>query len=103
LHRSTDAGDVGTCRRQPAGMMPHHAVLDGCGNIYLAYNDWAGPNDVKAGAVWRHNIASGAWTNVSPPPQGQGGFGGIAADAAHPGTLIVTTIGYWSPGEIFRT
>ena len=52
-------------------MMPHHAVLDGCGNLYLAYNDWAGPNDVKAGAVWRHNMASGAWTNVSPPHKGR--------------------------------
>jgi hypothetical protein len=104
LYRSTDAGTTwAPVAEQPAEMMPHHAVLDGCGNLYLAYNDWAGPNDVKAGAVWRHNMASGAWTNVSPPPQGQGGFGGIAADAAHPGTLIVTTIGFWTDGEIFRT
>ncbi len=104
LYRSTDAGTTwAPVPEQPAGMMPHHAVLDGCGNLYLAYNDWAGPNDVKAGAVWRHNMTSGAWTDVSPPPQGQGGFGGIAADAAHPGTLIVTTIDFWTDGEIFRT
>ncbi len=103
LYRSTDAGATWEpVDNQPAGMMPHHAVLDGCGNLYLAYNDWAGPNDVKAGAVWRHNIASGSWTNVSPPDL-PGGFGGISADVAHPGTLLVTTIDHWSPGEIFRT
>jgi hypothetical protein len=87
-------------------MMPHHAVLDGCGNLYLAYNDGAGPNNIKSGAIWRYSTASGVWTNVSPPipPNVTGGFGGIAADAAHPGTLIVTTIDRWATGdEIYRT
>ena len=41
-------------------MMPHHAVLDGCGNLYLAYNDGSGPNNVKAGAVWRYDDGTAA-------------------------------------------
>ncbi len=103
LYRSTDAGATWEAvAGQPSGMMPHHGVLDGCGNLYLAYNDGAGPNGITKGAVWRYEMASGTWTDVSPP-RGAGGFGGIAADAAHPGTLVVTTIDRWSPDEIYRT
>ena len=103
LYRTTDAGATWEAvAGQPAGMMPHHAVLDGCGNLYLAYNNGSGPNSITSGAVWRYSMAGGVWTNVSPPQSG-GGFGGIAADAAHPGTLIVTTIDRWSRDEIYRT
>ncbi len=104
LYRSTDAGTTWEVvpEQPPVGMMPHHAVLDGCGNLYLAYNNGPGPNSITDGAVWRYDTVSGVWTDVSPPHRG-GGFGGISADAAHPGTLIVTTIDYWSPGEIYRT
>ena len=68
LYRSTDAGTSweAVAGQPAAGMMPHHAVLDGCGNIYLAYNNGSGPNGVTAGAVWRYATATGAWTDVSP-------------------------------------
>jgi len=104
LYRSLDAGTTWeSVSGQPAvGMMPHHAVLDGCGNLYLTFNNGPGPNGITTGAVWRHNTVDGGWTNVSPPNRG-GGYGGISNDATHPGTLIVTTIDYWSPGEIYRT
>ena len=103
LYRSNDAGVTwAAVVGAPAGMMPHHAVLDGCGNLYLTTNNGSGPNGVTAGAVWRYATASGVWTNVSPS-SGAYGFGGISADAAHPGTMVVTTIDDWSPGEIYRT
>ncbi len=103
LYRSIDAGATWeVVAGQPTGMMPHHAVLDGCGNLSFTYNDGPGPNNISRGAVWRHGMANGTWTDVSPP-RSSGGFGGISADAANPGTLIVTTIDNWSPGEIFRT
>ena len=104
LYRSTDAGATWEAvPGQPSiGMMPHHAVLDGCGNLYLAYNNGSGPNNITSGAIWRFSAASGLWTDVSPPHAG-GGFGGIATDAAHPGTLIVTTIDRWERDEIYRT
>lgn len=103
LYRSLDAGATWEeVAGQPSGMMPHHAVLDGCGNAYLAYNDGSGPNGISKGAVWRYGMVGGQWTAVSPPA-GQGGFGGIAADASHPGTLLVTTMDRWSGSEIYRT
>lgn len=103
LYRSTDAGATwASVAGVPAGMMPHHAVLDGCGDLYLTYNNGSGPNSVTAGAVWRYTPALGLWTDVSPPTGGYG-FGGISADAANPGTLLVTTIDDWAQGAIYRT
>src|ERR1700690_2359314 len=77
LYRSTDAGATWQAvPGQPAvavGMMPHHAVFDGCGNFYFAYNNGSGPNSISSGAVWRYATASGVWTPVSPLQSG-GGF-----------------------------
>ncbi len=105
LYQSTDAGaNWGPVDGAPTGMMPHHAVLDGCGDVYLAYNNGSGPNGVTAGAVWRYTPATATWIDVSPTHAGFG-FGGISADAAHPGTLVVTTIDDWgdTQAKIYRT
>jgi hypothetical protein len=103
LYRSTDAGATWEAvAGQPSALMPHHAVLDRCGNLFLAYNDGPGPNNIKNGAIWRYATTTGDWTDVSPPHRG-GGYGGLAADATHPGTLLVTTIDLWAPDDIYRT
>jgi hypothetical protein len=102
LYSSLDGGMTwNPVANAPTGMMPHHGVVDGCGNIYFAYNNASGPNNVTAGAVWRYTPATGDWKDVSPPAP-SGGFGGISVDAANPQTLLVSTIDRW-PGEIFRT
>ncbi len=105
LFHSSDAGTTWEAvAGGPPMMMPHHAVFDGCGNAYFAYNDNGGPggsSNVTNGAILRYEIGTGTWTDVSPP-HGSGGFGGIAADAQHPGTLLVTTFDRW-PGQIYRT
>src|SRR5262249_32450934 len=71
-------------------------------NLYLAYNNGPGPNNVTLGAIWRYAATTDKWADVSPPRPG-GGFGGLSVDPANPGTLLATTIDYWSPGESFRT
>jgi hypothetical protein len=104
LYRSSDAGaSWQAVPGQPDGMMPHHAVLDGCGHLYLTFNNAPGPSNVTSGGVYRYHTTTGEWTDVSPP-RGQDGFGGIATDPAHPGTLLVTTLNRWWPdGEIYRS
>jgi photosystem II stability/assembly factor-like uncharacterized protein len=106
LYRTTDAGVTweavaGQPSGQPAGLTPHHAVPDRCGNLYLAYNNGPGPNNITSGAVWRYSMTSGDWANMMGLTSGYG-FGGIAADAAHPGTFIVTTIDRGAD-EIYRS
>jgi hypothetical protein len=102
LYSSTDAGATwNPVANAPATMMPHHAALDGCGNIYFAYNNASGPNNVTTGSVQKYTTSTGAWQDVSPPAP-SGGFGGVSVDAANPGTLLVSTMDRWQ-GEIFRT
>jgi photosystem II stability/assembly factor-like uncharacterized protein len=62
-----------------------------------------GPNNVSKGAIWRYAMLDGVWSDVTPKPAGGGGFGGLAADARHPGTMLATTIDRWSPDQIYRT
>jgi photosystem II stability/assembly factor-like uncharacterized protein len=91
----------------PASIMPHHAVLDSDGTLYLSYSNGIGPNGVTNGAVWKLNTKSGAWTDISPikaTSDSPGGFGGLALDAKHPGTVMVATLDHWHPAdEIYRT
>jgi hypothetical protein len=105
LYRTRDAGtSFEAVPGQPAGMMPHHAVMDANGALYLAYNDGPGPNDITAGAIWRYDPASGAWSDVSPDLRGRrGGFGAIAVDASNPAVLMASTIDVWAPDEILRS
>ena len=104
LYKSTDGGSTWTAvPDQPVNMMPRMAALASNGMIYLAYSDANGPNNVRAGAVWKLNPGNNTWTDVSPPA-GQGGYGGISVDAQNPNHLIVGTMGRWSPGDgVFRT
>jgi hypothetical protein len=109
LYRTTDAGATWEAVAAPSsvwpttGMMPHHAVPDRCGNLYLAYNNGPGPNNITSSAIWQYSMPSGVWTNRSPPGASGFGLGGIAADAAHPGTFLLTTIDRWGTDEISRT
>jgi xyloglucan-specific exo-beta-1,4-glucanase len=91
---------------QPSGLMPHHAALDASGVLYLSYGNAPGPNSLTSGAIWKLAPASGQWTEITPlAPDSKSpfGYGGLALDAQHPGTLLVSTLDYWRPDEIFRS
>jgi hypothetical protein len=107
LYRTTDAGvtwqEVAGLTGQPTGLTPHHAVPDRCGNLYLVYNNGPGPNSITSSAIWQYSMPSGVWTSRNIPGASGFGFGGIAADAANPGTFILTTIDHWGADEIYRT
>lgn len=102
LYRTMDGGQSWEpVPGQPQGLMPHHAVLDSEGLLYLAYNDGPGPNDISRGAIHKFDTNTGNWSDVSP--RQRAGFGGISIDAKNPGTLMVSTIALWAPDEIYRS
>jgi len=108
LYVSNDAGATWKpVPKQPTGLMPHHAAFDGQGVLYLTYGNLPGPSDLSDGAVYKYEPRRPAFTNITPvAPKGDDRFGyaGLAVDAMHPGTLIVTTIDRWALGdEAFRS
>jgi photosystem II stability/assembly factor-like uncharacterized protein len=108
LYRSTDAGATWKLvPKQPKGVMASHAEFDSAGVLYLSYGNGPGPNDVTDGAVWKYQPKQEKFTDITPaaPKKNDGfGYGGLSVDAAHPGTVMVSTIDRWSHGdEVFRT
>ncbi|HEY4107282.1 MAG TPA: hypothetical protein VGM44_25465 [Polyangiaceae bacterium] len=107
LYRSTDGGATwNPIPNEPSGLMPHHAALDAKGILYATYGNAPGPNSLSNGAVYKLDTSNDSWTNISPTsPSATSVFGyaGLALDAQHPGTLLVSTLDYWHPDEIFRS
>jgi photosystem II stability/assembly factor-like uncharacterized protein len=108
LYRSTDAGATWKpLPKQPTGLMASHAIFDADGVLYISYGNGPGPNDITDGAVFKFQPKGDRFTKITPDaPKGEDkfGYGGLAIDAAHPGTLMVSTIDRWSKGdEVYRT
>lgn len=104
LYRSTDGGGSWQpVSGQPTGQLPQHGVLSGDGSLYLTYTNAVGPNGVTAGSVWKYTPNSGSWKDISPS-SGSYGFAGLAVDAQHPSTVMVTTLDRWWPSdEVYRS
>lgn len=109
VYRSTDGGATwAAVAGQPTGFIPHHGELSSTGQLYITYNDGVGPYDGAKGDVWKFDTATGVWTNISPVPSTSAdnyyGYGGLALDAQHPNTLMVSTLNSWWPdANIFRS
>ncbi|RPA93776.1 Oligoxyloglucan reducing end-specific cellobiohydrolase [Choiromyces venosus 120613-1] len=82
---------------QPTGYIPHKGGIDQSKKImYVTYTDGAGPYDGTSGYIYRYDMTSGAWTNISPS-SGTFGFGGVSVDVQKPGTVMVATLNQWWP------
>jgi hypothetical protein len=110
LYESTDAGATWQpVAGEPAGLMPQHGALASDGTLYLDYSDQPGPNGMTNGSVWKYRLKDGTWTNITPEVPGANGnpsfgYGGLAVDPEHPGTVMVATNDRWSPiDDIFRS
>ena len=104
LFRTTDAGHTWQAvSGQPGNeFLPSHAALDASGNLYVSYGNGVGPNGVTDGAVWKLDTKTDEWADVTPdksPDAPEGGYGGIALDRQRPGTVAVTTMNRWDPGD----
>ena len=110
LYRSTDAGATwAPVPGQPTGMVPEHGVMTREGLISITFSNAPGPNDISDGAVWQYDTHSGSWSDISPAKGTAGGklgsgYSGLAVDPRHPGTILVSTLDRWNPGDtVFRT
>ena len=88
---------------QPTGFLAHKGVVDSTGGyLYIATSNKGGPYDGSSGDVWKYAIATGVWTRISPVPSSDAsndyfGYSGLAIDAQHPGTIMVTGYSSWWP------
>jgi hypothetical protein len=105
LYLSTNGGAAwtGVTNGAPTNYMPHHALQDGLGNMYITFCDAPGPNGVSYGVVRKFNLTTLNSIDVTPPV-GEGGFGGVTVDAEKPNTVAVSTIDCWWPQNyIYRS
>ena len=108
LLASSDGGATwGLVNGQPKGLIPQHLAIDAKGAVYVTYGNALGPNGVTDGAVWRLDLHTGAWSDITPAkPEGSDvfGYGGLSLDPAHPGVVMVSTLDRWVIGdEVFRS
>lgn len=92
---------------QPTGFLPHKGRLQPEeGALYLTYSDGGGPYDGTNGSVWRYDISSGSWADITPVTGDDlyFGFGGLGVDMQKPGTLVVASLNSWWPdAQLFRS
>ncbi len=99
------------------GIMPHRAALSNDGQrLYLTYangggphpQNWDGVNEpMNRGAVFRLNLATGEWTDISPinfwiNPSSSGCYGGLSIAQDNSDLLYVSTINHWGQQQFFR-
>ncbi len=112
LFRSSDSGATFARVDGTPEETPQHAVFASDGTLYVTFAAGDGksvvnPSNATTGGVWKMT-PDGKWSNVSPvhPDPGGAGFGysGVDVDAQAPGTLIVSTLDRWNPGDdVFRS
>lgn len=103
FYRSDNGGQTFTAiSGGPTSLMPQRAVLASDGNLYITYANgagpmghWSVPEPADTGQIWKYNVASGSWTNVTPSGVTYA-FGGISVDPGNPNRLIASTINTWA-------
>ncbi len=106
LFVSHDSGGTFSQADGAPDQTPQHAVFDSDGTLYVTFAAGDGksavnPSNATAGGVWKM-MPDGKWSNISPvhPDPGAGfGYSGLDVDAEHPGTIVVSTLDRWNPGD----
>ncbi|KAJ7630671.1 hypothetical protein FB45DRAFT_990628 [Roridomyces roridus] len=105
---SNDAGSTWSAvAGQNTTYLPHKGVLSPKEKaLYVSYSNGAGPYDGTLGSVFKYNISTSVWTDITPVTGSDlyFGFGGVAVDLQKPGTIMVAALNSWWPdGQIYRS
>jgi hypothetical protein len=109
LYQCTDNGNSWQLiSGQPTGDVPTNAALSANGNLYVTYSNQAGPNGAGNGQVWKYNVKTAIWTNITPPDSINSpvnyGYAKVVVDPWNPNTVMASTLDRYYPGdEIFRS
>jgi photosystem II stability/assembly factor-like uncharacterized protein len=109
LFKSEDNGETwSVVPNQPTQYRPTHTVLAPDGFMYVTYGNNPGPAPMTNGAVWKFNMHTGEWTDITPDKpsaQRQFGYAAVAVDRQHPQTIIASSYNRYNDGgeEIFRS
>ncbi|KAI5780984.1 hypothetical protein EDC01DRAFT_262090 [Geopyxis carbonaria] len=108
VYVSNDAGSTwAAVSGQPTGYLPHKCKLSPLEHaLYITYSDTSGPYDGGDGSVYRYDIGTSVWKNITPVSGSDlyFGFGGLAVDVQKSGTLMVASLNSWWPdAQIFRS
>ncbi|QJB39025.1 T9SS type A sorting domain-containing protein [Chitinophaga oryzae] len=99
LYRSDNGGQSFTAvSGATTTFMPHRAALAGNGALYITYGNgagphahWSQPEPMDNGQIWKYNISTGAWTNITPAGFNRA-FGGISVDPNNSNRIVASTI-----------
>jgi hypothetical protein len=108
FYRSDNGGASFTAvSNAPTAYLPQRAALASDGNLYVTYGNGAGPSPdgnggtnvnpaepLDSGQVWKYNVASGSWTNVTPSGINRP-FSGVSVDPANAQRIIISTSNTW--------
>ena len=91
---------------QPTQYRPNHAVLASDGNLFITYGTDPGPMQMVDGGVWKLDIKSGAWTNITPDKPDRDrrfGYAAVSVDAKNPKVVIASSFYRPKGEEVFRS
>ncbi|WP_229257250.1 exo-alpha-sialidase [Duganella callida] len=100
MYMSADGGKTFSLMKGgPQKLMPARAVVAN-GKLVATFAQGAGPHADKnngeimeEGGVWQYDIASGRWSDISPPLNRA--YAGITVDPGNPRRMVVSTIDYY--------
>ncbi|MEO5597011.1 MAG: hypothetical protein ABIQ66_00170 [Novosphingobium sp.] len=101
---STDGGKSFAPVPDTPQMIPQHMAFAGDGSVLATFGRGAkpgevNPSDVVTGGVWKRE-AGGHWKEITPEkPEGGAKFGYSGVDVGPDGTIAVSTIDRWWPGD----
>jgi len=107
LFESKDAGETwAPVQGHPKHLRVTSMNLAANGVLYLTLGDNPGPGRMTRGEVWRYELASGEWTDITPEEatdEHTQGYASVAVDSQNPDRLLVSSFYRKGGEELYRS